>query len=188
MTDKRAEREALALRVVWMLLFAIVWKVAELVLLLTALAQLLLRLINGRPSRALMAFGDSLSQFLAQSGRYVTFHTEHKPWPFSDWPSASEPAYEIIPVAPVAPVAPATAAQPVPAAVTETLAEATVAEAVAADEVQPASEATEAVEPVDVAPVKPRRASRARKAAVQTPPPAADTDGDDAPSGAEPRP
>ncbi len=58
------------------------------------LLQLVLRLINGAPSRALMDFGDGLSQYLAQIGRFGSFHSDEKPWPFADWPAPREPQVE----------------------------------------------------------------------------------------------
>lgn len=79
-------REALLLRILWMVLFSIVWQLAQFVLGGAVLLQLVLRLINGVPSTSLMAFGDSLGQYLAQIVRFGTFHTDEKPWPFADWP------------------------------------------------------------------------------------------------------
>lgn len=111
MSHNKQAREILILRVLWMVLFALVWQLAELVLLGVVLLQLVLRLINGAPSRALMEFGDSLSQYLAQIGRFASFHSDEKPWPFADWPAAREPQAE----APFA-AAPAPASAPVPAA------------------------------------------------------------------------
>lgn len=208
MTDKKAACESLALRVVWMLLFALAWKVAELVLLLTAGVQLLLRLINGQASRALMDFGDSLSQFLGHTGRYVTFHTDHKPWPFSDWPAAREPQLDLQSLA--APVAPVVAA-PVPAAsvapaplnettppeeaevtevatppampsVPETATEQPPEEQAVRDEAAVSETLAEADSPApeDAAPAKPRR-TRARKAPAEPAESAPEAENDQAP-------
>jgi hypothetical protein len=88
MNDAKPRRESLVLRVLWMLLFLFVWQAAELLLALLVVAQLVFRLINGAPSGTLMDFGDSLSQYLAQIGRFGAFHTDAKPWPFADWPVA----------------------------------------------------------------------------------------------------
>lgn len=88
--DTSAERQSIVLRAVWMLLFAIAWQVAEILLLVVVLFQLGYRLIYGAPSAALLGFGDSLSQYLAQIGRFETFNTEHKPWPFAPWPAPRE--------------------------------------------------------------------------------------------------
>ena len=95
-----AERESLILRIVWMLLFFLVWQLAELVLLVVVLLQLFLRVLKGQPDPSLQGLGDSLSQYIAQIGRFGTFNTEHKPWPLSDWPA---PRAADLPSAPTAP-------------------------------------------------------------------------------------
>lgn len=82
------ERESILLRVIWMLLYLLVWQVAQIVLGVLVVVQLVYRLVYGAPNGSMMSFGDSLSQFLAQIGRFGTFHTEQKPWPFADWPAA----------------------------------------------------------------------------------------------------
>ena len=79
-------REAILLRVLWMLVFVLVWQVAQFLLGALVLVQLIYRLVYGAPNAGLMNFGDSLSQYLAQIGRFGSFHSEQKPWPFSDWP------------------------------------------------------------------------------------------------------
>ena len=83
----KCERENLVLRMVWMLVYFVVWQLAELLLLGMALAQLIIRIIRGAPNDALMVFGGSLSLFMAQIGRFATFRTNDKPWPFADWPA-----------------------------------------------------------------------------------------------------
>ena len=68
--------ESIVLRVLWMLVFLLVWQVAQLVLGGLVLVQLIFRLVYGAPNGGLMSFGDSLSQYLAQIGRFGSFHTE----------------------------------------------------------------------------------------------------------------
>lgn len=102
-TPEHVQRESIILRVVWMLVFLIIWQLAELLLGGLVLVQLIYRLIYGAPSASLMNFGDSLSQYLAQIGRFGTFHTEQKPWPFADWPAARAPEGELPHVVPAAP-------------------------------------------------------------------------------------
>ncbi|WP_426118904.1 DUF4389 domain-containing protein [Pseudomonas sp. DSP3-2-2] len=92
--SKLKQHESILLRVLWMVLFVLVWHVAEVVLAGVVLVQLCYRLIYGAPSGGLMNFGDSLSQFLAQIGRYGTFHSDQKPWPFADWPAPRAPEGE----------------------------------------------------------------------------------------------
>ncbi|RMT35097.1 hypothetical protein ALP51_01576 [Pseudomonas savastanoi] len=84
--SKIQHNESILLRILWMLLFLGVWHVAQIILAGVVLVQLVYRLIYGAPNGGLMNFGDSVSQYLAQIGRFGTFHSDHKPWPFADWP------------------------------------------------------------------------------------------------------
>lgn len=86
--------ESIALRIFWMLVFVLVWQGAQLLLGALVLVQLIYRLFYGAPSANLMNFGDSLSQYLAQIGRFGSFHSDQKPWPFADWPAARTPEGE----------------------------------------------------------------------------------------------
>lgn len=97
------ERESILLRILWMVVFLIVWQLAELLLGAVVLLQLGYRLFYGAPNASLLSFGDSLSQYLAQIGRFGTFNTDEKPWPFADWPkprAADGEAAHSIPSAP----------------------------------------------------------------------------------------
>lgn len=107
--SKLKQHESILLRILWMVLFVLVWQVAEVVLAVAVLVQLVYRLFNGAPSLSVMSFGDSLSQYLAQIGRFGTFHTDQKPWPFADWPTPRAPEGE-------APHVVAAKPQPAPAA------------------------------------------------------------------------
>lgn len=96
MSENKQSCENLALRVLWTALFVLVWRVAELVLLAVVLVQLVYRLFKGRPHVDVMNFGDSLSQYLAQIGRFGSFHSDEKPWPFADWPTPRAPQGECV--------------------------------------------------------------------------------------------
>ena len=90
-SNQATERESLILRAVWMLIFFFVWQLAELALLVVVVLQLVMRLVKGNADSSLQGFGDSLSQYLQQIGRFGTFNTEEKPWPFADWPTPRAP-------------------------------------------------------------------------------------------------
>lgn len=98
MNNRNAERESLILRAIWMLVFFFVWQLAELALLLVVVVQLIMRAVKGRVDESLQAFGDSLSQYVAQIGRYGTFNTDRKPWPLSDWPQPRPADLEVVEV------------------------------------------------------------------------------------------
>ncbi|MBF6623247.1 MAG: lipase [Pseudomonadales bacterium 32-61-5] len=109
-SHNNAERQSLILRALWMLLFFFVWQIAEVVLLVVVVAQLVMRALNGKPNEGLRGFGDSLSQYVAQIGRFATFNTDRKPWPMSDWPVPRPAEIETPP--PVVPEAPKPESQP----------------------------------------------------------------------------
>lgn len=101
--SKFKQHESILLRVLWMVVFVVVWQVAVTVLAVVVLVQLAYRLFYGAPSLSLMSFGDSLSQYFAQIGRFGTFHTDQKPWPFADWPTPRPPEGEAPHAVPAAP-------------------------------------------------------------------------------------
>lgn len=102
-SNRDAGHESILLRILWMLIFVMVWQVAQFLLGALVLVQLVYRLIYGAPSASMMNFGDSLSQYLAQIGRFGSFHTEQKPWPFADWPAPRPPEGEVAHQVPPAP-------------------------------------------------------------------------------------
>lgn len=88
--NQQVQRESLVFRIIWMLLFVLAWHLAEVALGIVVLLQLGCRIFQGQASVQLLQLGASLSQYLAQIGRFGTFNTEDKPWPFADWPAPVE--------------------------------------------------------------------------------------------------
>lgn len=74
------------LRFAYMVLFAFILYVAKFVLLAVALLQMIAALFTGEPNARLTRFGGSLSQFIYQVGRFLTYCSEDMPFPFADWP------------------------------------------------------------------------------------------------------
>ncbi len=101
--NQQLQRESILLRVLWMVIFSLVWQLAVMVLGVLVVLQLAYRLFYGAPNAGMLGFGDSLSQYLAQIGRFGTFNTDEKPWPFADWPTPQTPqgetAHSIAPAA-----------------------------------------------------------------------------------------
>jgi len=77
----------LGLRVVYMLLFAVVFWALCWILAATTLVQLLVRLLNGRANADLTRFGASLARYARQIIEFLTFVTELTPYPFAAWPA-----------------------------------------------------------------------------------------------------
>jgi hypothetical protein len=75
-------------RILYMLLFAIVFSVGEFVFSAVVLVQLGFVLVTSRPNARLLEFGGSLSAFLYQIFLFLSFNSEALPFPFSPWPPA----------------------------------------------------------------------------------------------------
>ena len=76
----------LGIRVVYMLLFAVVFWALCWILAATTLIQLVVRLLNGRANPDLTRFGASLARYARQVIEFLTFVTELAPYPFAPWP------------------------------------------------------------------------------------------------------
>ena len=73
-------------RVAFVVLFWIVFYVAQLVVGAVALAQCVFVLLTNNPNQQLLQFGDSLSKYIHDILRFVTFNSDQRPFPFSDFP------------------------------------------------------------------------------------------------------
>lgn len=78
------------LRLVYMLILAVAWTVAEVVFVAVVVLQFLAKLFTGKPIDRLVDFGRNLAVYMAQIIRFQTFVTEELAFPFAPWPSGSE--------------------------------------------------------------------------------------------------
>jgi hypothetical protein len=76
-------------RGLFILLFGVVFGFSEVAVWGTALVQFAMFLITGSPNPQLAKFAQQLSTFIYQVVSFMTFRSEEKPFPFSDWPSGS---------------------------------------------------------------------------------------------------
>ncbi len=88
-TRKSIMAQSTWLRGFFMLLFAVAYGIAELLLGITAVFQFLYLLVTGKTVERLLIFGENLGRYFYQIIRYLTFNTEERPFPFSDWPGAA---------------------------------------------------------------------------------------------------
>lgn len=77
------------LRLLFMILFMVLWGVSRLVILAVIVVQFCWVLISGRTNPRLIAFGLSLAMYSYQIVAYLTFNTEDQPFPFADWPTGA---------------------------------------------------------------------------------------------------
>lgn len=97
---------ALWIRLVYMILFWLLLVVARFAIGLLGLLQFLLVLLTGTDNERLRGMGESISQWVLQAMRFLTFNSERKPFPFQDWPRAEELPLEVVAAPPFEPVPP----------------------------------------------------------------------------------
>jgi hypothetical protein len=73
-------------RLCFMVLFAVIFNIAEIVILAIAVVQFFTKLATGRVNLELRALGPRLGRYLAQIVAFETFHTEQRPYPFAPFP------------------------------------------------------------------------------------------------------
>ncbi len=83
-------RETL-IRLLFVILFALIYSVAEIVVVVVVIVQFGFALIIGERNEKLLVFAESLSRYIYQILRFVTFNADDRPFPFADWPPASGP-------------------------------------------------------------------------------------------------
>ncbi len=79
-------------RLVYTLLFVIAFNVGEFVLWTVTAIQFLFKLVTGNANARLRDFGQSLGTFIYEVILFLTFKSEHKPFPFARWPSGAPAA------------------------------------------------------------------------------------------------
>jgi hypothetical protein len=83
---RRLTNPDLWVRGMFMILFAIAYSIAELVVVMVVVVQFLVVLFAGRTNEDLQTFGNNLSIYVYQILQFETFNTETRPFPFSPWP------------------------------------------------------------------------------------------------------
>lgn len=74
------------IRGLYMLLFGIIYSLAELVAIAVVVLQFLIRLVTGKSNLQLLDFGMAISVYIYQIWRFLTFNSEELPYPFGRWP------------------------------------------------------------------------------------------------------
>ena len=74
------------IRWIFMLLFIIISRIIDAIVVLISVFQLFYTLVMRKPNNNVMSFGKDLSLYLAEIVQFLSYNTETKPWPFSPWP------------------------------------------------------------------------------------------------------
>lgn len=75
-------------RLIFMVLFAVFFSVAELVAGVVVIVQFLFKLFTGRANEELQAFGHNLAVYFSQIIDFLTYHSEQRPYPWAPWPGS----------------------------------------------------------------------------------------------------
>ena len=86
MTKDEGGGESIWVRVLYMLLFVLLYSVAEFVMLAVVLVQFGYRIFNDECHPRVLRLGADVSSYIYQVLRYLSFNTEVMPYPFSEWP------------------------------------------------------------------------------------------------------
>ena len=73
-------------RGLYMLLYIIFSRIAEIVLGFVVLFQFLLKLFTGETNERLLKLGQGLSTYVYQVFQFLTYNSEYHPYPFGAWP------------------------------------------------------------------------------------------------------
>lgn len=82
------------IRALYMLIFFIIYGVAKVVIAAVVVFQFINRLLTASLNPKLLKFGADLSVFVYDILMFLTYNSESKPFPFSEWPSNSSAASE----------------------------------------------------------------------------------------------
>ena len=78
--------ENIWMRGAFILLFGFIYSVAEVVMIAVVALQFVFILFTQNKNPKVLVFGADLSEYLYQIFRYLTFNTDNRPFPFTEWP------------------------------------------------------------------------------------------------------
>lgn len=82
------------IRGLYIVIFAVIFSIAEVVLGAVVVFQFLLTLFTSETNARLRAFGLSLAAFIYQMVAFMTFNSDERPFPFAPWPDGAMPSGE----------------------------------------------------------------------------------------------
>jgi len=78
------------MRGLYMVLFAVLFNIAEIVLAVVAIFQFLAQLTTGGVNRRLQTFGSNLATYLQETTAFLTYAGETQPFPIGPWPGSAD--------------------------------------------------------------------------------------------------
>lgn len=92
--EVKPSRAQIAVRLVFTVLYLIIFEVLKLVIQITALFQFVCLLVTQSYSTPLRVFSNKVAAYAYRLIRYVTLNENARPFPFSDFPKEMERAEE----------------------------------------------------------------------------------------------
>lgn len=77
-------------RLLYMVLYAVALYFASILMWIVVVLQFLFALITGKDNAQLRSFGYSLSTYLYEVYKFLTYSSDEKPFPFADWPDTPD--------------------------------------------------------------------------------------------------
>lgn len=74
-------------RILFMILYSILYCIAETVVWVVAFIQVIFALFTGGPNQRLLDLGQNLATYIYQIIQFLTFNSEQRPYPMDSWPS-----------------------------------------------------------------------------------------------------
>lgn len=85
--EKEPDEDPILLRLIYAIAFYFVYAISRFALGLVAIVQFLHILLTEEYQEDLLKFARSLTRYVSQLAAYLTWISNKKPFPFSDWPS-----------------------------------------------------------------------------------------------------
>jgi len=102
---QRLQEKSTWVRAVYMVIFAIIFGLLEVVIATVVVFQFFISLFTGSTNERLVKLGQSLSTYLYQITLFLTFNSNDHPYPFGTWPKGTPTAPKAAASKPAAPKA-----------------------------------------------------------------------------------
>ena len=86
---QRLQKDETWQRGLYMLVFIIIYSISKFLVIGVMLFQFVTIILTGKINEQLLKFGQNLSTYVYQMTLFLTFNSEHRPFPFSAWPNGA---------------------------------------------------------------------------------------------------
>ncbi len=83
------QKKSTWMRALYMVLFAFIFGVVEIILSVVVVFQFIMSLLTGGTNEQLVKLGQSLGTYLYQITLFLTFNSDDYPYPFNAWPEGA---------------------------------------------------------------------------------------------------